>query len=390
MGKFAQLAKAIIWIVSITTLFGFFSIYIYRRNRCKVDSQPMSILQHNNDSSQNEHSSIATNKKILFDKLLPILNSYEYYLARKLDDNELENLINSLKSFDSIDKIIRDLENSIIIAKSLSTHKLTGLMTGNDPLAFIDGKPYRNGDTLADSTVVNITSHYVTLQKTNIQYNLRIPKTHHPFTSQPGHYLDRYSNSHETKYSFSNTCSSPLSVNNSDYSSKTYSDSNLNNNSHDYMGANLRVLSPLPRIETDFSNDTISLGDNKRRGTYLGQLGGNKFNPNSTSNPFGAGNQFNPDSIKNQFGKYGSEFSSNSARNSFAVNTPKLYDSQGNYRGKLSSNPYDPDSISNPYGRYGNPFSPDSINNPFGAGNPFSPDSPMNPFGNGLAIYGDD
>ena len=61
------------------------------------------------------------------------------------------------------------------------------------------------------------------------------------------------------------------------------------------------------------------------------------------------------------------------------IDTPKLYDSQGRYRGKLSSNPFDPDSVSNPFGRYGNPFSPDSINNPFGAGNPFSPERRMKP-----------
>src|SRR5437016_12306515 len=32
---------------------------------------------------------------------------------------------------------------------------------------------------------------------------------------------------------------------------------------------------------------------------------------------------------------------------------PRLYDSQGNYRGQLTTNPYAPDSTSNPYGRYG-------------------------------------
>lgn len=123
-------------------------------------------------------------------------------------------------------------------------------------------------------------------------------------------------------------------------------------------------------------------------GSYLGQLGGNQFNPNSTRNQFGAGNQFNPNSINNQFGQYGSQFSNKSANNPYATDTPKIYDNQGNFRGNLSSNPYDPDSVSNPYGRYGSQFSPDSINNRFGAGNPFSPDSPNNPFGNGLQIYG--
>lgn len=145
-----------------------------------------------------------------------------------------------------------------------------------------------------------------------------------------------------------------------------------------------------PRYSISDPAEEARLGGKTRKGNYLGQLGGNRFDPNSTRNPFGAGNQFSPDSIKNDFGQYGSKFSPHSPRNPYAVDTPKLYDSQGNYRGKLSSNPYDPDSISNPYGRYGNKFSPDSINNPFGAGNPFSPDSPKNPFGKGLSIYGDD
>ena len=68
---------------------------------------------------------------------------------------------------------------------------------------------------------------------------------------------------------------------------------------------------------------------------------------------------------------------------------PSLYDSSGNYRGKLSSNPYDPDSVSNPYGRYGSEYSPDSINNPYGAGSPYRSDSPSNPYGQGLEIYGE-
>jgi hypothetical protein len=122
---------------------------------------------------------------------------------------------------------------------------------------------------------------------------------------------------------------------------------------------------------------------------YLGNLSANQFAPNSTANPFGGGNQFNPNSVNNQFGKYGSRFSPHSVNNPFAVNAPKLYDSSGNYRGKLSSNRFDPDSVSNPFGRYGSRYSPDSINNPLGAGNPLSPDSPRNPFGQGLLIIGE-
>lgn len=39
--------------------------------------------------------------------------------------------------------------------------------------------------------------------------------------------------------------------------------------------------------------------------------------------------------------------------NEYATGGPKLYDSEGNFRGNLNGNKYDPDSVSNPYGRYG-------------------------------------
>ena len=65
-----------------------------------------------------------------------------------------------------------------------------------------------------------------------------------------------------------------------------------------------------------------------------------------------------------------------------------LYDSEGNYRGRLSSNPYDPESTSNPYGRYGSAYSAESINNPYGAGSPYRADSPTNPYGTGWKIEG--
>jgi len=97
----------------------------------------------------------------------------------------------------------------------------------------------------------------------------------------------------------------------------------------------------------------------------------NSFDPDSLANPYGAGSPYKSDGLMNPYSQYGSPYSSKSWRNPYATDTPKLYDSQGNYRGKLSSNPYDPDSTANPYGRYGSPYSPDSINNPYGAGNPY-------------------
>jgi len=122
----------------------------------------------------------------------------------------------------------------------------------------------------------------------------------------------------------------------------------------------------------------------------LGRLSSNLFDPESTSNPFGAGSPYRSDSINNPYGPYGSPYSPKSATNPYSTDAPKLYDSQGNYRGRLSSNPYDSDSTSNPYGKYGSPYSSESINNPYGAGNPYSADSPNNPYGKGWHIEGSD
>jgi hypothetical protein len=100
--------------------------------------------------------------------------------------------------------------------------------------------------------------------------------------------------------------------------------------------------------------------------------GTNSYSPNSLSNPYGAGSPYKSDGLMNPYSRYGSEYSNESWKNPYATNAPKLYDSDGNYRGRLSSNPYDADSTSNPYGRYGSEYSSDSINNPYGAGNPYS------------------
>jgi hypothetical protein len=88
-------------------------------------------------------------------------------------------------------------------------------------------------------------------------------------------------------------------------------------------------------------------------------------------NPYGAGSPYKPNGLMNPYSEYGGPYSNKSWRNPYATNAPKIYDSQGRYHGRLSTNPYDPDSTSNPYGRYGSPYSPDSINNPYGAGNPY-------------------
>jgi hypothetical protein len=117
---------------------------------------------------------------------------------------------------------------------------------------------------------------------------------------------------------------------------------------------------------------------------YRGQLTVNPYAQNSISNPYGQHGTPYGDTITNPYSTINQQ-----ARNPYAVGGPKLYDSQGNYRGNLNNNPYDPNSVSNPYGQYGSPYSPDSINNPYGAGNPYSPDSPSNPYGQGLIIIGE-
>jgi len=101
-------------------------------------------------------------------------------------------------------------------------------------------------------------------------------------------------------------------------------------------------------------------------------LNGNQYDPNSLSNPYGAGSPYKADGLMNPYSKYGSEYSNKSWTNQYATDAPKLYDQNGKYLGKLSSNPYDPESTSNPYGKYGSKYSADSINNPYGAGNPYT------------------
>lgn len=100
--------------------------------------------------------------------------------------------------------------------------------------------------------------------------------------------------------------------------------------------------------------------------------GCSQYDPNCLSNQYGAGSPYKADGLMNPYSQYGSKYSNKSWTNPTATDAPKLYDSNGNYHGKLSTNPYDPDSTSNPYGRYGSKFSPDSIKDPYGAGNPYS------------------
>jgi|SRR5678815_370423 hypothetical protein len=116
-----------------------------------------------------------------------------------------------------------------------------------------------------------------------------------------------------------------------------------------------------------------------------GDLSENKVNPNSVFNDMGP---LSPTSPRNPIEIYGSTISPFSANNPLAIDAPRLYDQDGNYRGKLSTNQLDPNSTSNPLGRYGSSISPYSLNNPLGAGNSLNPGSPKNPYGRGWRIEG--
>ena len=60
--------------------------------------------------------------------------------------------------------------------------------------------------------------------------------------------------------------------------------------------------------------------------TYLGNLSSNRYDPNSTSNPYGVyGNPYSPNSINNPYGQYGSPYSPYSANNPYATSPPRLY-----------------------------------------------------------------
>jgi hypothetical protein len=117
---------------------------------------------------------------------------------------------------------------------------------------------------------------------------------------------------------------------------------------------------------------------------YLGRLSGNPYDPASTSNPFGAGSPYAPHGVNNPLGpnyRHG---------NSYGTGGPRLFSDDGVFLGTLNGNRFDPNSVSNPYGRYGSRYSPDSINNPYGRyGSRYSSESATNPYGTrGPRIFG--
>lgn len=70
----------------------------------------------------------------------------------------------------------------------------------------------------------------------------------------------------------------------------------------------------------------------RQTGKYLGNLSNNRYDTNSTSNPYGQyGSQYSADSINNPYGQYGSQYSNDSPNNPYATNPPAIYDSNGGY-----------------------------------------------------------
>ncbi len=128
---------------------------------------------------------------------------------------------------------------------------------------------------------------------------------------------------------------------------------------------------------------TIAISTPAYAARYLGRYSSNRYDPNSTGNPYGQyGSPYSSTSINNPYSQYGSPYT---------TNAPRLYSSNGQYLGKVSSNQYDPNSISNPYGRYGSQYSPQSVNNPYGQyGSRYSSQGANNPYAtNAPIIIGD-
>lgn len=128
---------------------------------------------------------------------------------------------------------------------------------------------------------------------------------------------------------------------------------------------------------------------------YLGQLSKNPYNPKPKVNFFAqfdeqdeSTNFFSQFDEKKRTTTYSNPFTGEEITNTYSE--PTLYDSAGNYRGRLSEDKYSLDSISNPYGRYGSEYSLESINNPYGAGSEYKLDSPNNPYGEGWGVYSND
>lgn len=145
-------------------------------------------------------------------------------------------------------------------------------------------------------------------------------------------------------------------------------------------------------VESYALDDLPSLFDQREPGgEFLGELSANPYDADSVSNPYGQyGNPYG-ENLVNPFSQYGNPYGSRSWRNPYATDAPRIYAPDGTYLGELSSNPYDPDSIANPYGQYGSPYG-NNLVNPFSQyGSPYGSQSWRNPYATeGPRIYASD
>jgi hypothetical protein len=88
----------------------------------------------------------------------------------------------------------------------------------------------------------------------------------------------------------------------------------------------VKVIIAIALLVTSLNATCAELYD-KATGQSLGTLGGNPYDPNSTSNPYGQyGNVYSPDSINNPYGEHGSAYSNSSPNNPYATNAPVIVD----------------------------------------------------------------
>lgn len=87
--------------------------------------------------------------------------------------------------------------------------------------------------------------------------------------------------------------------------------------------------------------------------TFLGCLTCLASDPDSVFNDFGTyGSSFSATSIRNPFGAYGSAFSNTSACNTLASDPPGVFDVNGVFLGRLTSNPLHPQALRDPASLY--------------------------------------
>jgi hypothetical protein len=109
-------------------------------------------------------------------------------------------------------------------------------------------------------------------------------------------------------------------------------------------------------------------------------LSENKYDPDSISNKYGQYGSRYGNTVTNPYSAFGNRYSATSATNRYAFDTPKIYAADGTYLGKLSTNKYDPESISNPYGLYGSKHGNNLMNPYSDYGSKYSSQSWRNPY----------